>query len=67
MGLAVGVVAGFLLARFLFHLPFEHRLAKRHTGFVVLAMTFLVYGTTELLGGYGFISVFVAPLTMRYL
>ena len=67
MGLLVGLVTGYALTRFLYHLPFEHRFSQKRTGFVALAITLLVYGFTELLNGYGFIAVFVAPVLMRHL
>ncbi len=67
MGVGVGVAAGYGLTYLLFHLPAERAFAHRRTGFVALAITLLVYGVTEALGGYGFISVFVTPLLMRYL
>lgn len=67
VGLLVGVASGYGLCRFLFHLPFQHRFSKRRTGFVAVAITLLVYGISELLNGYGFIAVFVAPLVMRHL
>lgn len=63
----IGGATGYVLSRLLFHLPPEHRLAQRHTGFVVLAISLLVYGMTETLGGYGFLAVIVAPLVMRRL
>ncbi len=67
MGVGVGVAAGYGLTYLLFHLPAERAFAHRRTGFVALAITLLVYGVTEALGGYGFISVFVTPLLMRHL
>ena len=67
MGMLVGLLTGYALTKFLYHLPFEHRFSQKRTGFVALAITLLVYGITELLNGYGFIAVFVAPLLMRHL
>jgi NhaP-type Na+/H+ or K+/H+ antiporter len=34
-------------------------------GFVALAATFLAYGATEMIEGYGFIAVFVCAVTIR--
>jgi NhaP-type Na+/H+ or K+/H+ antiporter len=45
--------------------PFALRLAEHKEGFVALAATFLAYGVTELLQGYGFLAVFVAAVTIR--
>ena len=39
---------------------------KTRDGFVAFAATFLTYGATELIGGYGFLAVFVAGLTIRF-
>jgi NhaP-type Na+/H+ or K+/H+ antiporter len=66
--LGVGTVAGFAVGYGLAYLFF--RVAASHTrsardGFVVLAITFLAYGLTELLHGYGFLAVFIAALVMR--
>jgi sodium/hydrogen antiporter len=67
--LAVGFVAGIGIGRLLCRLVFgkkgELHLAKAGEGFVALAATLLAYGITELLGGYGFLAVFVAAVTLR--
>ncbi len=67
--LAVGVVVGALLGRFLSGLFFRWaetiRLARNGDGFAALAATFLAYGATELLQGYGFLAVFVCACTLR--
>jgi sodium/hydrogen antiporter len=39
---------------------------KTFDGFVSLSLTFMTYGVTELLHGYGFLAVFFVGLTMRY-
>ncbi len=67
MGVGVGIAAGYGLTYLLFRLPSERAFAHRRTGFVALAITLLVYGLTEVMGGYGFIAVFVTPLLMRHL
>ena len=41
------------------------RLANHSEGFVALAATFLAYGLTEMVEGYGFIAVFVCAVTIR--
>jgi sodium/hydrogen antiporter len=67
--LAVGVVAGILLGRLLarvvFGLPESVRPADYTDGFVALAGTLLTYGLTELVGGYGFLAVFVCAYVLR--
>jgi len=65
-GVAVGIAVGWLL-RMLF---FSDRsqavgLAERAEGFVALAIVFLAYGLAELVGGYGFVAVFVCACTVR--
>ena len=51
MGVAVGVAAGYGLTYLLFHLPPDRAFAHKRTGFLALAITLLVYGVTESLGG----------------
>jgi NhaP-type Na+/H+ or K+/H+ antiporter len=67
--LAAGVVIGYLLGKALgwlfFRLPEIVDGAKVRDGFVALCATLLVYGVTEAVHGYGFISVFVCAVTMR--
>jgi sodium/hydrogen antiporter len=67
MGMVVGLAAGYGLTYLLFRLPPDRAFAHKRTGFVALAITLLVYGVTEVLGGYGFIAVFVTPVLMRHL
>jgi NhaP-type Na+/H+ or K+/H+ antiporter len=64
VGTVSGVVIGYLLAYLFFKVAAEHTRSARD-GFVVLAITFLSYGVTELLHGYGFLAVFLAALVMR--
>jgi NhaP-type Na+/H+ or K+/H+ antiporter len=40
-------------------------LADTPQGFVAIAATLLAYGAAELLGGYGFLAVFVAAVALR--
>lgn len=65
----LGVVAGYSIGRLLghlvFHLPRRTKLARTGDGFVALAVTLLVYGLVETVGGYGFLAVFVAALAIR--
>ena len=61
LGWGLGRGVGWLLER----LPEALGLRTRD-GFVAFAATFLTYGATELLHGYGFLAVFVAGLTIRH-
>ncbi|MCU1511362.1 MAG: cation transporter [Arthrobacter sp.] len=68
--IAVGVLLGWLIGKALGRLFFAARhesirLSAHSQGFVALAATFLGYGVTELVEGYGFIAVFVCAVTIR--
>ncbi|MGI5216193.1 cation:proton antiporter [Plantactinospora sp. CA-290183] len=66
VGLAGGLLVGWLLGRLFFRARSEHlRLARHSEGFLALAATFLSYGLIELVGGYGFIAVFVTARAIR--
>jgi NhaP-type Na+/H+ or K+/H+ antiporter len=66
IGCAFGFGMGKLLGRIFFRTPFKSvRLANYSEGFVALAATFLTYGLTEAVEGYGFIAVFVCAVTIR--
>ena len=65
VGLLGGVLIGKLLTVVVFRTPERLRLASRGEGFVALAGTFLAYGATEAVGGYGFLAVFVAAVVLR--
>lgn len=71
-GIVFGLIIGELIARLLFRLPgtesFADRVARGEevmAGVEALATTLIAYSVTELLGGYGFLAVFVAALTLR--
>lgn len=66
LGTLAGIVAGAVLARVIFIAAPETRVARSVQGIEALAGTLLVYGLTEIVGGYGFIAVFVAALTIRH-
>ncbi|MFD5266259.1 cation:proton antiporter [Streptomyces sp. NPDC058335] len=66
----VGVLCGLLVGRLLGWLFFMARspvlrLSEHREGFVALGATFLSYGVTELVGGYGFLAVFATACTIR--
>jgi NhaP-type Na+/H+ or K+/H+ antiporter len=68
--IGAGVAAGFAIGRVFgwltFHVPAETKLAKTGDGMIALSATFVSYGLTELIHGYGFLAVFVAALTFRH-
>jgi NhaP-type Na+/H+ or K+/H+ antiporter len=66
VGVVAGYVAGQLMARLVFGTPATSELARVMDGAEALATTLIVYGLTELAGGYGFIAVFVAALELRH-
>lgn len=66
----VGVVSGLVIGRLLGWLFFWTRrpvlrLSEHREGFVAVGATFLSYGVTELVGGYGFLAVFVTACALR--
>ena len=65
-----GLVAGFLLGKGCGYLVFtasrKYNFLKTTDGFLAIALTFLVYGITELIHGYGFVAVFVSAITLRH-
>ncbi|MDS0260268.1 cation:proton antiporter [Haloarcula sp. S1CR25-12] len=71
-GVVLGYAVGQFVARFLFRVPVPESIADVMgredvmAGTEALATTLLAYGVTELLGGYGFIAVFVASLSLRH-
>jgi sodium/hydrogen antiporter len=65
-GVLFGWLAGKALGRLFFAARHETiRLSAHSEGFVALAATFLTYGATEMVEGYGFIAVFVCAVTIR--
>jgi sodium/hydrogen antiporter len=65
-GVLMGWGTGRLLAVVFFSSRLRRiRLAEHSEGFVALAATFLAYGATEMIEGYGFVAVFVCAVTIR--
>ena len=68
--LSAGITMGYLVGRALgyltFHIPSRANLSRTGDGFVALGATFLAYGSTQLIGGYGFLAVFIAALGLRH-
>lgn len=67
--IAAGVVCGWLIGRAFgwatFHIPADTKLAQTGDGMIALAATFVSYGVTEAVNGYGFLAVFIAALAFR--
>jgi len=64
-GVFLGVVMGRLLGRLIFSIPGTTEVAKAMVGPAALAVTLIIYGSTECLGGYGFVATFVGALSIR--
>ncbi|WP_229398227.1 cation:proton antiporter domain-containing protein [Micromonospora okii] len=64
-GVGGGLLVGWLLGKLFFRAPSRLRLARHAEGFLALAATFLAYGLVEVIGGYGFLAVFVAARAIR--
>jgi NhaP-type Na+/H+ or K+/H+ antiporter len=65
-GIAAGWAIGAAMGWLTFRLPNRAKLSKTGDGFLALGMTFLAYGLTEMVHGYGFLAVFVAALAFRH-
>lgn len=68
IGVVAGILLGYSLSRAFFFL--KNHLDKKFDsevkeGFFVIASVLMVYGLTELVHGYGFLSVFVAAVVSR--
>jgi len=64
-GTVIGYVSGRVFAWFIFGSPASTELARVMAGAEALAATLISYAAAELIGGYGFIAVFVAALVLR--
>jgi len=65
LGIVIGYVIGSSIGYLIEKLPKIEGIKNPH-GFVSLSITFMTYGISELLHGYGFLAVFVAVLSIRY-
>lgn len=66
VGVLAGVVIGWVLARLAFRSPARSlRLAEVGEPLLALSALLLAYGVAEVVGGYGFLAVFVCALTVR--
>lgn len=60
VGVLIGLLSGWLLYQLIFKLTSKNQQSKISKGILSLSLTLLPFAITELLGGYGFIAVFVA-------
>lgn len=65
VGAVIGYLMGRLVGYLIFELPQKTKILATRDGLVALSVTLLVYGLTELAGGYGFIAVFITAITLR--
>jgi NhaP-type Na+/H+ or K+/H+ antiporter len=65
-GIAIGWAFGRGVGYLLFDLSAKYKFLKTTDGFLALSLTFLVYGVTELLQGYGFFAVFICAVNLRH-
>lgn len=65
-GIAIGWAFGRGVGYLLFDLSAKYKFLKTTDGFLALSLTFLVYGVTELLHGYGFFAVFICAVNLRH-
>jgi NhaP-type Na+/H+ or K+/H+ antiporter len=66
IALVVGALSGWALARLAFRSPVRSlRLAEAGEPVLAIAATLGVYGLTDVLGGYGFVAVFVSGVALR--
>jgi NhaP-type Na+/H+ or K+/H+ antiporter len=66
VGVVAGMIIGYVIARTVFGRVSTTELARVMEGAEALGGTLLAYAVTELVGGYGFIAVFVAALVLRH-
>ena len=65
VGIVGGVVLGWLIAVLVFRFSADSPLSRSVQGLEAVAGTLIAFAAVELVGGYGFIAVFVAALTLR--
>lgn len=60
IGVVAGLLTGWILYRIIFSITSKDQVSKVSRGILSLALTLVPYAITEMIGGYGFIAVFVA-------
>lgn len=66
-GVIIGYLCGRIVSLLFFTLPSKINFKPQRLGFLAVAITFFIYGLAESIEAYGFISVFVAALSIRHL
>lgn len=66
VGIVIGYISGKGIGYLVFKLGDKTKLLNTKDGLLGIAITLLVYGSTEMVHGYGFISVFVCAITFRH-
>ena len=65
VGIAVGAAGGYLIAASIVRLRDRDLLLPALDGWVAVGAVLLVYGVTEIVGGYGFLAAFAGGLAFR--
>ena len=65
VGIALGALGGYYIAKSIVGLRERNLLAEALEGWVALGAVLVVYGITEIAGGYGFLAAFAAGLAFR--
>ena len=65
VGLAIGGVGGYALASLAVRLRDANLLSERYDGWMAIPTVLVLYGLTELAGGYGFLAAFAGGLGFR--
>lgn len=65
--IGVGILGGLVVGRLLAWVIFARRspLPRARDGMAALAATLIAYGGTEMIGGYGFLAVFIGAVVIR--
>lgn len=67
VGVAVGALVGWIMMKIIFVYPKDRPLSKEGLGSLAICVLFISYGVAEIVGGYGFLSVFAAAYLLRRL
>lgn len=65
VGVIIGLGLGYLVAMIIVRLPAETNLDKAIVGISAVAATLIIYGTTEYVGGYGFVATFLGSAMIK--
>lgn len=66
VGIGAGLAVGWVLAQILLRMAVQTEQQKMQVGVGALAATLLLYGATEVVGGYGFLAVFIGAMTIKH-